>query len=108
VRLRDIEEAPATGLSGYGSCVFPGRQTDPARQNERARPRDRAYMRAIAAKRRGRGRVQIAVRRALIANPLAKTRDLLGWAYPRGERRHWHYWSVYRALSVLETDGNKR
>jgi hypothetical protein len=65
-------------------------------QRERALVKARA--RFIASNPRE-GRVMRACRRALIAasgRPL-KTRDLLQWAFPSGERQFWHYKSIYRA-----------
>ncbi len=64
----------------------------------RARYRNSAWLKVIASVPRE-GRIQRAVRRALIASdgrPL-KTRDLLRWAYPGTEHEFWHYKSIYRA-----------
>jgi hypothetical protein len=46
-------------------------------------------------RRRGLGRVQRKVRRALLAGG-QRTSDLMEWAYP-GKRKRWHCWAVHRA-----------
>jgi hypothetical protein len=64
----------------------------------RSRSRDTGFMTAIAGLPRE-GRIMRQVRRAFVAHsgqPL-RTRDLLDWAFPAQPRRHWHYWSIYRA-----------
>jgi hypothetical protein len=68
------------------------------------RAMDSARMRAIAAQRRGRGHVQVACRRALIAadGKPVRMRDFLARAYPRAEAYSgWMRWSVMRALPAV-------
>ncbi len=49
-----------------------------------------------------RGRVWTQCRRCLVAkNGLATTADVVAWAYPRGERRHWQFEVVREALAKL-------
>jgi len=66
----------------------------------RPRHRDRARMLVIAALPRE-GRIRRQTRRAFIArNPRSMT-ELREWCYPGQARRHWHYWSITRALRRL-------
>jgi len=64
----------------------------------RARYRARARMIVIAALPR-QGAIIRQTRRCLIAHDgLATMRELRSWAYPGQPRRHWHYFSITRAL----------
>jgi hypothetical protein len=72
------------------------------RLNGRARSRGRPKHIVIAAPRRS-GRVITQTRRAFIASggrPLSMT-ELRQWCFAGRERRHWHYWSITRALRRL-------
>jgi hypothetical protein len=67
----------------------------------RRQPVDIARMRAIAALPRE-GSTTRQCRRCFIAHDgQATMTQLREWAYPREPRKHWHYWSVYRALMRL-------
>lgn len=69
-------------------------------RDRRRRPPDRAQMIALASLPHE-GRVMRQVRRAFVASgmePLCMG-DFLAWTYPSLERfKHWHRWSVRRAL----------
>jgi hypothetical protein len=67
----------------------------------RAAYRTRAWCRAIAALPRE-GRIGRQTRRALIArHGIASMRELRDWCFPGQPRRHWHYFSITRALKRL-------
>jgi hypothetical protein len=70
--------------------------TTETRLKGRARYRARDWLKVIAAARRE-GRVMRQIRRCFIARgrPLT-TGELCDWSFGR-PRRHWHYWSIYRA-----------
>ena len=65
---------------------------------------DSARMRAIAARKRGRGRIQVAIRRAFISanGKPCVARNFLRWAYPWADDYcDWMRWSVHRALPAI-------
>ena len=68
----------------------------------RRRSIDRTRLIAIAALPR-QGAIIRQTRRCLIAhNGVVSMRQLRAWCYPQQDRRHWHYWSIARALRKLE------
>jgi hypothetical protein len=67
----------------------------------RVRSIDKAYQAAIAALRRPNARIIRQCRRAFLIHSRPTTRQLLEYCYPGQARKHWHYWSIYRALKRL-------
>ena len=68
-----------------------------ARRRSRVRPKFIVIPAAIRE-----GRVRRQARRCLVANRgQATTANVLAWAYPRGERRHWQFEVVREALAKL-------